>query len=95
MKNTISKINSMTMPEQQSTQTIVIVGVCVLAAIVGMYMYFVGKIVFDVVARRQTETEIKLTQSSVGKLQVAYLGQLSSVDIASAYANGLSESKDT
>ena len=93
MKNTITNIIAIS-KEEQYTKNIVIVGIFLLSIMAGMYMYFVGKIVFDVVARRQTESEIKLVQSSVGKLQVAYLNQLSSVDIANANLNGLSESKD-
>lgn len=79
----------------QYTKQIVIAGLCLLAIIAGTYMYFVGKIVFDVVARRQAEASIKLAQSSVGELQVQYLAQLNNLDLASASANGLSESKDT
>ncbi len=81
--------------QEQYTKKIVIVGICLLSIFLSMYMYFVGKIVFDVVARRQAENEIKLAQSEVGGLQVAYLGQLGSVDIANASLSGLSESKDT
>jgi len=91
----MTKINMMAIPKEQHTKNIVIVGICLLSVFLSMYMYFVGKIVFDVVARRQAESQIKLAQSTVGKLQVAYLGQLSSVDIASASVSGLSESKDT
>ena len=92
--------NTMTLKMNTNTQdhyikNIVIVGLCMLAVIVSMYMYFVGKIVFDVVARRQAETSIKLAQSSVGNLQVAYLAQLDNLDLASAAASGLVESKDT
>ncbi len=83
------------MPENQAIKRVVIAGVCVLAVMLGMYMYFVGRIVFDVIARKQAESEIKLVQSAVGRLQVAYLSQISSVDIASASMSGLSESKDT
>lgn len=95
MNNTITKINTIATPKEQHIKMLVIVGLCVLSVVVSMYMYFVGKIVFDVVARRQAESEIKLAQSDVGGLQVAYLSQLSSVDIASASQSGLSESKDT
>jgi len=95
MKNTITKINTITSPEIQSIKTIVVAGICILTVLLSMYMYFMGKIVFDVIARKQAESEIKLAQSSVGKLQVAYLGELNSVDIASAAQSGLSESKDT
>ena len=94
MKNTITNIITMS-KEEQYTKNIVIAGIFLLSTFAGMYMYFVGKIVFDVVARRQAETEIKLVQSNVGDLQVAYLNQLSSVDIASAGSDGLAESKDT
>ncbi len=93
MKNTITNI--ITSPKEEYTKNIVIGSIFLLSVFAGLYMYFVGKIVFDVVARRQAESEIKLVQSSVGKLQVAYLNQLSSVDIANANLSGLSESKDT
>jgi len=80
--------------QEQYIKNIVIVGFATLALMGSMYMYFVGKIVFDVVARRHAESSIKLTQSSVGSLQVAYLAQLNNLDISSIAANGLAESKD-
>ncbi len=92
---TMTKINSLTMPKDQYTKNIVIAGICLLVVIASMYMYFVGKIVFDVVARKQAESSIKFAQSSVGKLQVEYLSELTSLDIASASSNGLAESMDT
>ena len=91
----MTKINTLAMPKEQYVQKIVLTGFAVLAVMVGMYMYFVGKIVFDVMARRNAESQIKLAQSAVGQLQVAYLGQLHNVDIESAAASGLFESHDT
>ena len=88
-------MNTLAMPKTEYTKQIVIAGIAVLAVMFSMYMYFVGKIVLDVVARRQAETQIKLTQSAVGDLQVAYLGQLSNLDITHAAQNGLAESHDT
>ena len=85
----------MVMPKEQHLKNVVVAGILILSVLVSMYVYFVGKIVFDVVARRQAESQIKLAQSEVGKLQVAYLSGLSTVDIASASASGLLESKDT
>ena len=83
------------MPKTEYTKQIVIAGLAMLAVMFSMYMYFVGKIVFDVVARRQAETQIKLAQSAVGDLQVAYLGQLSNLDLTQVAQSGLSESHDT
>ena len=68
----------------------------ILALMVSLYVYFVGKIVFDVVARRGAETAIESTQGSVSSLEIAYLKQIQDLDadgIASSI--GLSESHDT
>ncbi len=88
------KSNTAIINRQESMRPFVIVGVCVLALVVSMYAYFVGKIVFDVVAHKQAETQIKLAQSSVGRLQASYLDQLRKIDLSAVAVSGLAESKN-
>jgi hypothetical protein len=84
------------MPKQSSIKKVVYFGLCTLALLVSLYVYFVGKIVFDVVARRGAETTLRLAQSKVSELEVSYFKQLQQVNTPSVIASvGLSESKDT
>ena len=95
MTHTIAQIQSYALPKQSNVRRIVSVGFCILALLVSMYVYFVGKIVFDVVARRTAESSIRLAQSSVGGLEVAYFKQLQTLDTSGIESIGLSESHDT
>lgn len=95
MNNTILKINALVNPKDYIIERFVILGVCLLAVLIGTYMYFVGRIVFDVVARKQDESQIRLAQSVVGGLQVTYLSELNNIDISNVKTSGLSESVDT
>ena len=46
---TAAKIQDFALPKEHNVKTIVLVGLSLLAVMVSMYVYFVGKIVFDVV----------------------------------------------
>ncbi len=95
MKNNITKIQSLASPLQSTVQTVVVSGFCVLAVFVGLYVYFVGHIVFDVVARRNAEVAIRNSQSAISSLEVSYFDKLKTITIAQAETVGLKESQDT
>ena len=91
---TFDKIQAAALPTG-NVKTVVLAGLAVLAVLTSMYVYFVGKIVFDVVARRAAESTVAKTQSSVGALQVAYFNQTRTLTMADAASVGLAESHDT
>ncbi len=95
MTTAIMKFQNMALPKRENTKKVVFSGVLILSVLVGTYVYFVGKIVFDVVGRRQAEATIRSTQSKVGMLESKYLATLQSLDINSLASVGLSESHDT
>ena len=74
-----------------------ILGTCLvlLALMVSMYVYFVGKIVFDVVGRTNAESSIRSLQSSIGASSVAYFQAMGSLDLAMATSEGFDQSTDT
>ena len=82
------------MPSQQMTKKIVVAGFCLLALVVSMYVFFIGKIVFDIVARRSAETEIKSLASSSGTLESEYYDKVRSLNLASVDKAGLSLASD-
>ena len=91
----MTKIQALANPKQSNIRMIVLVGLSVLALVVSMYVYFVGRIVFDVVGRRTAEASIKSYKSSISSLAVNYLDKVKSLDITQAAAVGLTESRDT
>jgi hypothetical protein len=92
----LNQIQSYALPKQSHAKKIVSFGLCALALLVSMYVYFVGKIVFDVVARRGAESSIRMSESVVSGLEVAYFKQLQALDTSSGIASvGLLESHDT
>lgn len=95
MKNTVAQFQEFALPRQSNVKRIVWVGFAVLAVSVSLYVYFVGKIVFDVVGRRTAEASIRTSQSKISELAVVYYKQVKSLDISQAASAGLSLSHDT
>lgn len=94
MNTTLSKMQAVALPST-NVKPVVLAGLAVLAVLTSMYVYFVGKIVFDVVARRAAESTVAKAQSSVGALQVAYFNQTRTLNMDDAASVGLSESHNT
>ena len=94
MKLTMNKFQAVALPSS-NIKPIVLAGLAVLALLTSMYVYFVGKIVFDVVGRRTAESTIEMAQSSVSQLQVAYFDKTRTLTMADAASIGLTESHDT
>ncbi len=95
MKNTVAHIQEIALPKQSHARTIVLASLAVIGVLVASYVYFVGKIVFDVVGRRTAEASIQKSESAIASLQVAYFSDLKNIDIAQASSVGLQESTDT
>ena len=89
--NSIARIQDFALPKERNVKTIVYAGLAILAIMVSMYVYFVGKIVFDVVGRKTAEASIRSLQSSISANSMAYLGQMKTLGLASAASVGLSE----
>jgi hypothetical protein len=95
MQNTVSKIQEFAIPKQSNIRPIVLAGISILALFVSLYVYFVGKIVFDVVAEREANMSIRASQSELSSLEVDYYNKIKTVTLAQAPALGLTESNDT
>jgi len=91
MKNKITQFQELALKTEGNVKRTVVAALCILAVLVSMYVYFVGKIVFDVVGRRTAETSIRGAQSSISSLEVAYFNQLKTLDLAAATSIGLTE----
>lgn len=92
MKTAVATFESFALPRQSHVKQIVYVGLSILALSVSCYVYFVGKIVFDVVARRSAEVAIRKEEGAINTLESSYLQQLRSLDLAEAGTLGLTES---
>ncbi len=88
-------IQEFALPKTENVKRIVYAGLCILAVSVSMYVYFVGKIVFDVVHRRTAEASIRASQSSASALAASYFSEIKGLDITQAQALGLAVSNDT
>ena len=95
MKNKVLQFQEFAMPRQQNVTRVVWCGLAILALSVSMYVYLVGKIVFDVVGRRTAEASIRKSQSAISGLAVNYFKELKTLDIGSAASVGLAVSHDT
>ncbi len=85
----------MALPKRENTRKVVVTGAIIVAILSCTYVYFVGKIVFDVVGRKTAEKDTRSIQSSVGILEAKYFAQLQSLDLTSLAEVGLQESHDT
>lgn len=95
MKNTLTTMQALATPQQSTVRTLVLGGFATLAVLMALYVYFVGTIVFDVIARREAESGIKLAQSSLSTMQVEYYNASRSLTLENAAELGLRESKTT
>ncbi len=82
-------------PKAENVKKVVLVGFSILALMVGMYVYFVGKIVFDVVGRKTAQASILNLQSSLASNSTSYFQSMKGLDLASAANLGLTPSDDT
>lgn len=57
------------------------------------YIYFIGNITFNVIARKSLETSLANLSSEVNKLDLVYLNKLSEIDKDYAIANGFVENR--
>ena len=91
----MTQFQEFALPKQNNVRFIVLAGLSTLALFVSMYVFMVGKIVFDVVAQRTANTSIRSAQSAISSLEVDYYGKIKTVTLAEAGNVGLFESKDT
>ncbi len=95
MQNKITQLQTLAFPNQQRTKTVVLFGLFILSLFVSLYVFFVGKIVFDVVAERGANMSIRASQSAISTLEVDYYNKIKTVTLAQAPSLGLAESNDT
>ena len=95
MKNTLATMQTLATPQTSTVRTLVLAGFATLAVLMALYVYFVGNVVFDVIARREAESSIKLAQSSLSTMQVEYYNESRSLTLEKAAELGLRESKTT
>ncbi len=63
----------------------------VLALVSCVYVYFIGTTIFNVIARKSAENQVKTLSSKVGELELEYLSLNNSLDLAKASSLGFSE----
>lgn len=54
----------------------------------GTYLFFVGGIVFNIIAKKETQSEIRTLTSNISELESKYLAMTNSVNIKEAIAKG-------
>lgn len=57
------------------------------------YIYFIGNITFNVIARKSLETSLANLSSEVNKLDLVYLNKINEIDKNYAIANGFVENR--
>jgi hypothetical protein len=57
------------------------------------YIYFIGNITFNVIARKSLETSLANLSSEVNKLDLVYLNKINEIDKDYAIANGFVENR--
>ena len=95
MNNKITQFQELALPQGSNLKHAVYAGLCILALLVSMYVYFVGKIVFDVIGRRTAMTSVRASQSTISSLEASYFNEIKGLDLAVAESIGLSETHHT
>lgn len=58
-----------------------------------VYIYMIGSITFNVVARRALENEARITGSNISQLELTYLSEMNNVNKARATSLGFVDTK--
>jgi hypothetical protein len=59
------------------------------------YVYFIGSITFNILARRTMESTMRENASRVNSLEVEYISLSNSIDVSSGLARGFVETRPT
>ncbi len=86
-----TKIKEVAVTVDDHKKRIMQIGFAVLGILLSCYIFFVAKIVFDVVGRRTAENSIRAHSSKISALEATYLAKTNSLDLYAAQNLGLEE----
>jgi len=67
--------------------------ICSSILLFAVYIYLVGSITFNVIARKSLENSMANLTNEVNELEISYLNQINKIDKEYAYSKGFVESK--
>lgn len=91
-KNIGARVASAASPALQ--KKIFVYSAALLGLLIASYLYMVGSITFDVVARKSAESDLRTVRASVGELELEYLSLNNTIDMAYAKDLGFKEASD-
>ncbi len=93
MNITTIKENTRTLNNNDMNRRVFFIVLSLFGIISGLYVYFLGTIVFNVLERRTVATEAQALRGEVNDLQIRYLSLNNSVNLTLATNLGFSEAK--
>ena len=66
----------------------------VLGILLVVYVYLIGSITFNILARKSLESDLQVLSSKVSKLELSYLDSMNKVDKNYAFSIGFVDNKD-
>jgi hypothetical protein len=87
----ITKDIAQNMNTQKILLKILLIGT---ASLFFVYIYLVGSITFNVIARKSLENTVSTLSSNVNKLDLVYLDSVNKIDKEFAFKNGFVETKE-
>ena len=66
--------------------SIILIGIC--------YVYIIGSITFDVLARKSLETTVKTSSNNISQLEITYLNKVNSINKEYAMSHGFVDIHD-
>jgi len=93
----MSKVKTITVDiiENNYTRKILFKGLVLSLAVLGiLYVYFIGSITFNVLARKSLENNIRVLSSNISQLELVYLNNLNQIDKDYSLEKGFVDAKN-
>ncbi len=93
MKKTYLQANTATLAQNDFNRRIFYTIFSLFLLVGGLYLYFIGNIVFSVLERKTVETQTKVALQAVNELEIQYLAKDNNINLALAESLGFKEAK--
>lgn len=92
--STVKAITANIIENNYTRRTLLKVLILALVTLFIVYMYFIGSITFNVLARKSLENKVESLSSSISQLELTYLDNLSDIDKEYAESKGFVDAQN-
>ncbi len=93
MRTTTVQKNTMALAQNDFNRRIFFTIFSLFLVVGGLYLYFLGNIVFSVLERKTVESQTKVVAEAVNELEIQYLAKDNGINLSLAESLGFNEAK--